>query len=463
MLNLSPLLAGMIAGFIIINRAERDVRLFRAINAFEPPVYVLFFTLAGVHLDIAALRLAGWVGLVYFIVRIVGKYFGSWLGGFLSGAPPIVRNYMGLALVPQAGVAIGLVIMISSDPQISSWSTVITPVVLAGVVLSELIGPVLVRYALVKGGEVEGERKRSDCEGRSRRACEQWLKSPDGVSLAPWEWSPLHPATNSEGVVVFGASHRTTSRSLARIAVILAHHYHAYPMSVRVLAKSERGTQTEEELEALFLPEKDETESLGYPLQTEVIYDSPASGLTSAIEYNNARAVVLGYPLGKNPLAFQKVLDQVAANVLCPVIAVRFIGVLSCRRLLVPFLFPQELEELLPICEAVASAGQPHITFLHILHADCSREEIAASEKQLNQWLEMHLVDIETRIRVEAADSRLEIILEAARYHDLIVMTAARRHRIQRMFFGSLANSVVHNCRNSVFVIYTPEDGLADA
>jgi len=461
MLHLSPLLAGMMAGFVIINRAERDVRLFRALNAFEPPIYVLFFTLAGVHLDIGALKLAGWVGLVYFIVRIVGKYFGSWLGAVLSGAQPLVRNYLGLALIPQAGVAIGLVFMIASDPQISQWSTVITPIVLAGVVLSELIGPLLVRYTLEKGNEIEGELMRPECGGRSPRLCDLWLKSPDGVRLAPWEGEPMLPAANSTGIVVFGAYHTATSRSLARIAVILSHHYHALPMCVRILDTSEKGTHSAQELEAMFLPEKDEAESLGYPLQTEVIYDTPASGLAAAIEYNDARAVVLGYPLGSNPLAFQKVLDQVATHVLCPVIVVRLIGTLSCNRLLVPFLFPEELEELLPVCDAMATAGNPGITFLQMLHADCSREEITACEKQLEQWLDINLVDIDTRIQVEAADSRLETILDAACYHDLIVMTAARRHKIQRMFFGSLANSVVHNCHNSVLVVYTPQEVLS--
>lgn len=457
MLHLSPLLAGMVAGFIIINRAERDVRLFRAINAFEPPIYVLFFTLAGVHLDLAALQLAGWVGLVYFFARVVGKYFGSLLGGFFSGARPVVRDYIGLALIPQAGVAIGLVFMIASDPQISQWSKVITPVVLAGVVLSELIGPLLVRYTLEKGEEVEESLLRPECGGRTGRACDLWLKSPDGVRLAPWEWDILHPPANSKGVVVFGTHHSATSRGLARIAVILAHHYHARPLCVRVLDKAERNTHNREEVEAMFLPEKDEAKSLGYTLQTEVIYDTPASGLAAAVEYNDARAVVLGYPLGRNPLAFQKVLDKVAANVLCPVIAVRFIGTLTSRRILIPFLFPQELSELLPICEAMATAGHPRITFLQMLHADCSREEITASEKQLEQWLQTYLVDTDTHIQVESADSRLSTILEAARYHDLIVMTAARRHKIQRMFFGSLANSVVHNCKNPVFVVYTPE------
>ncbi|MCI5139175.1 MAG: hypothetical protein D3922_12345, partial [Candidatus Electrothrix sp. AR1] len=156
-LHLSSLLAGMIAGFVMINRAERDVRLFRVINGFEPPIYVLFFTLAGVHLNLSALKLAGWVGLAYFIARIIGKYFGSWIGASLSGANKDVRNFLGLALIPQAGVAIGFVFMVSTDPKLANWATTITPVVLAGVVLSELCGPLLVRMTMEKTGEIDQE------------------------------------------------------------------------------------------------------------------------------------------------------------------------------------------------------------------------------------------------------------------------------------------------------------------
>ncbi len=456
MLGLSPLLAGMMAGFIIINRAERDVRLFRALNAFEPPIYVLFFTLAGAHLDLSALRLAGWIGLVYFVARIIGKYFGTWLGGRLSGAPAMVRNYLGLALIPQAGVAIGLVFMISSDARLAAWTTVITPVVLAGVVLSELGGPLLVRVTLERAGETEQDQAHPECGGLRGRACETWLRGPDGVRLAPWSWEPLHPPAHPESVVVFGACHAATTRGLARIATILAHHYHALPMSVRILPRSERGRLGEEELAALFLPEQDEARGLGYPLLTEVIYDSPASGLVSAVEYNDARAVVLGYPLGRNPLAFQKVLDKVAANILCPLVAVRFVGTLSFDRLLVPFLAAGEPDEMLPVLEALATAGQPEITFLYLLHADCSREELRGAEEYMQQWLELHLVDVKTAYRVEAAESRLESILEGAANHDLIIMTAARRRRFGRLLFGALANSVVHNCRRPVFVVYTP-------
>ncbi len=457
LLHLSPLLAGMVAGFTIINRAERDVRLFRAINNFEPPVYVLFFTLAGVHLDLSALQLAGWVGLVYFVVRIAGKYLGTWLGAFWSGASLPVRRYLGLALIPQAGVAIGLIFMISSDPQLGKWATVITPVVLAGVILSELVGPPLAHFCLEKAGETAGRTAvHPSCGDRGPRTCRAWLRSPEGISLAPWNGSPLQPAANPRGVVVFESFHFATNRGLARIATILAHHYHALPMAVRVFSKSERGRLAPEELDSLFLPEEDEVRSLGYSLLREVVYDSRTSGIVAAAEYNHAHCIVLGYPVGRNPLAFQRELDQVVANVLCPVIAVRFVGTLLCERILVPFLFPRELDGLLPLLEAMATAGQPRITFLHLLHADCSHAEIEASDRWLEQWLENHFFDTETEHLVEAAESRLEAILHEARYHDLITMTGTASPTIRRIFLGSLASAVVQNCRNPVCIVYLP-------
>ncbi len=456
--HLSPLLAGMAAGFIIINRAERDVRLFRALNAFEPPIYVLFFTLAGLHLDLSALRLAGWIGLVYFVARVLGKYYGTWLGGRMSGATATVRNYLGLALVPQAGVAIGLVIMINSDQSLSGWSTIITPVVLAGVVFSELSGPLFARYTIEKAGEGEKHEEHPECEGRSPWACRLWLRSPDGISLMPWSGDKLRPATTATGVIVFGAYHFATVRGLARIATILAHHYHALPMSVRVLGQTEMNHFKRDEHEALFLPESDEVDSLGYPMKKELIFDSPASGLVSAVEYNNAKAVVLGYPHGDNPRSFHRVLDTVAANVLCPLVAVRFVGTFKSDKILVPFLSHYELEELLPILEAMASVVLPRITFLHLLHFDSSKDEINTCDQELQEWLGDNFFDIQTRHIVEAAESRLECVLQEARYHDLVIMSAAKRFGVQKMFFGSLSDSVVQNCQQPVIVVYTPDE-----
>jgi len=454
--HLSPLLAGMAAGFTIINRAERDVRLFRALNAFEPPIYVLFFTLAGLHLDLSALRLAGWIGLVYFVTRVFGKYYGTWLGAKMSGASDVVRNYLGLALVPQAGVAIGLVIMVSGDQSLSGWSTIITPVVLAGVVFSELSGPLFARYTLEKAGEGQRVEENPECGGRSGWACRLWLRGPEGISLLPWGTEKLRPASNATGVVVFGAYHFATVRGLARIATILAHHYHALPMSVRVLGQSEMDHYKPHEYETLFLPENDEVSSLGYPMKRELIFDTPASGLVSAVEYNNASAVVLGYPLGGNPRTFHRVLEIVAQNVLCPVVAVRFVGTFKSDRILVPFLSLHELEDLLPVLEAMTTVTHPRITFLQLLHFDSGKNEIHACEQQLEDWLAENFFDIQTDHMVEAAESRLESILQEARYHDLIVMSAAKSQGFKKMFFGSLSNSVVQNCFKPVIVVYTP-------
>jgi len=454
--HLSPLLAGMAAGFIIINRAERDVRLFRALNAFEPPIYVLFFTLAGLHLDLSALKLAGWIGLVYFVTRFIGKYYGTWLGGKMSGATDVVRNYLGLALIPQAGVAIGLVIMISSDQSLSGWSVIITPVVLAGVVFSELCGPLFASYTIEKAGEGEKTEEVQECTGLGKMACKLRLRRPGGISLLPWSGDKLMPATSANGVVVFGAYHFATVRGLARIATILAHHYHALPMSVRVLGQPEMNHYNRDEHESLFLPESDEVRSLGYSMKKELLFDSPASGLVSAVEYNNASAVVLGYPLGRNPRSFHRVLDTVAANVLCPLIAVRFVGTFKSDRILVPFLSHFELEELLPILEAMATVYMPRITFLQLLHSDSSKNEISVCDMALQEWLGDNFFDIQTRHMVEAAESRLEAILEEAKYHDLIIMSAAKRYGVQKMFFGSLSESVVQNCKQPIMVVYTP-------
>lgn len=454
--HLSPLLAGMAAGFTIINRAERDVRLFRALNAFEPPIYVLFFTLAGLHLDLSALKLAGWIGLVYFFTRIAGKYYGSWLGAWMSGATDVVRNYLGLALIPQAGVAIGLVIMVSSDQSLSGWSVIITPVVLAGVVFSELSGPLLARYTLEKAGEGEKIEENLECGDRSGWACKLWLRGPEGVSLLPWSSEKLRPAAHPTGVVVFGAYHFATVRSLARIATILAHHYHALPMSVRILSQTEMKHYKRDEHEALFMPENDEVESLGYPMKKEVLFDTPASGLVSAVEYNDASAVVLGYPLGRNPRSFDHVLETVAANVLCPVIAVRFVGTFKSDRILVPFVSFSELNQLLPILEAMATGSLPHITFLWLLNSDSSKKELLSRNAELKEWLADHFFDIQTRHMVEAAESRLESILQEAKNHHLIILSAAKHFGVRKMFFGSLSDSVVQNCLQPVMVVYTP-------
>jgi Kef-type K+ transport system membrane component KefB len=453
-LHLSSLLAGMMAGFVMINRAERDVRLFRIINGFEPPIYVLFFTLAGVHLNLSALKLAGWVGMAYFIARIIGKYFGSWIGASLSGATKDVRNFLGLALIPQAGVAIGFVFMVSTDPKLADWATTITPVVLAGVVLSELCGPLLVRMTMEKAGEINQELVRKQPGSALSRLFSRGAAHGTSPALEPWTKGEIQAPASPVGMVVVGTYHFATARALARVATVLAHHFDALPLAVRV-HKKEEDKLTKEERQDLFFPETDEASQLGYPIRTEVLYDKRASALIAATHEHQAKALVLGYPISRDPLKFQKILDPVVAAVSCPVIAVRFVGTMTWERILIPFLQPEELENLLPIIEAMITSCHPQLTFQHLLFADSTRGEIRAREKELESWASSTVYDADAICCLaEASESRLESILREAHHHDLIIMTASQLKGTKRRILGSLANVVVENCKNPVFVVY---------
>ncbi|MCI5126656.1 MAG: hypothetical protein D3925_19795, partial [Candidatus Electrothrix sp. AR5] len=406
-LHLSSLLAGMMAGFVMINRAERDVRLFRVINGFEPPIYVLFFTLAGVHLDLSALKLAGWVGLAYFIARILGKYFGSWIGASLTGANKNVRNFLGLALIPQAGVAIGFVFMVSTDPKLANWSTIITPVVLAGVVLSELCGPLLVRMTVEKAGETNLEPVRKQPGSSLSHLFSSRASHEKSPALEPWTKGEMQAPASPIGMVVVGTCHFATARALARVATILAHHFDALPLAVRVHKKEKELSQ--EKRHDLFFPETDEAAVLGYPMRTEILYDKRASAIIAATEQHKARALVLGYPISRDPLKFQKILDPVASAVSCPVVAVRFVGTMSWERILIPFIQAEELDALLPIIEAMITSCHPQLTFQHLLFADSTRDEIRAREKELESWASSTVYDADSiRCLAEASESRLE-------------------------------------------------------
>lgn len=150
--NLSSLLATMTLGMIATNLSSESRHLFDLIQRIEPPIYVAFFVLAGMYLQLDVLPSIGALGIGYVLARIVGKMGGAYLGASITKAPDAVRNYLGLALIPQAGVAIGLsVVAVAQFPELKS--TIMT-VILASVVVSEIIGPLGAKLALTKAGEI---------------------------------------------------------------------------------------------------------------------------------------------------------------------------------------------------------------------------------------------------------------------------------------------------------------------
>ncbi|MBP5308274.1 MAG: cation:proton antiporter [Clostridia bacterium] len=158
-LDVSPLLGCMAMGTVYINASD-DERLFKQLNYFNPPVLLLFFVVSGMNFRLNALfnsegALNGIpvavIGLLYFAVRIAGKYGGAFLGCLTTGKSGRVRNCMGLALIPQAGVAIGLAAL-GARILGGEAGVLLQTIILASSVLYELIGPASAKLSLYLSG-----------------------------------------------------------------------------------------------------------------------------------------------------------------------------------------------------------------------------------------------------------------------------------------------------------------------
>ena len=151
-LDVSFILASMVLGSVVANLARHHTRPFHAIEGIEWPFMILFFVLAGASLRIDALYHVGLIGSAYVILRVIGRFLGAWVGGIITRAGPLFRGWMGLALMPQAGVALGMALV--ATERCPNVGEIILTVVIAATVVFELIGPVMTRIALVRAGDV---------------------------------------------------------------------------------------------------------------------------------------------------------------------------------------------------------------------------------------------------------------------------------------------------------------------
>jgi len=151
-LGLFPLIANLVLGFVVVNRRpEGD--LVGVIRELEGVVFVIFFTLAGAYFDVGAIRSAGTLAGLIIAGRTVGKVGGAWLGATLSGAPAVVRRWLGIALLPKAGVSVGLALLLLEVPELEEIGTVLVSAILASTLINELFAPPLVAFALSRSGE----------------------------------------------------------------------------------------------------------------------------------------------------------------------------------------------------------------------------------------------------------------------------------------------------------------------
>jgi len=146
-LDFSFLIATMVMGIVVSNFAKHHTRPFHAVEGIEWPFMILFFLLAGASLHISALRSIGVIGVAYISLRIVARLIGSWFAGLIVKIPFREMTKLGLALLPQAGVSLGVALVaIQESPDLEDS---IMPIVLSGTVFFELIGPLFTRHALL--------------------------------------------------------------------------------------------------------------------------------------------------------------------------------------------------------------------------------------------------------------------------------------------------------------------------
>ena len=152
LLGISLIMANMALGFIVANKM-RDSEPIAVVESIEDIIFAMFFVLAGMHFDAGVMSTAGVLAAVIFGVRFAGKNMGVRIGARMSHAPDVVRKYLGFALAPQAGVALGLALL--AKDIFPTLGSIMFNVVLTSVIINEVVAPPLTKYAIFKAGEAE--------------------------------------------------------------------------------------------------------------------------------------------------------------------------------------------------------------------------------------------------------------------------------------------------------------------
>lgn len=171
--HLSLILTNLVIGFVLVNtrRHSTVTRVMAPVLEIMPLQFVLFFSLAGAHLKLSALPALGLIGGVYIVARSIGKITGARLGAMFGHVENKIKKYIGLGILSQAGVAIGLALIVKHEftqldaqyglPHALAIGTTVITTITATSVFFEVIGPILTKYALKKAGEIPDEKKQA--------------------------------------------------------------------------------------------------------------------------------------------------------------------------------------------------------------------------------------------------------------------------------------------------------------
>ena len=152
--GVSGILACTFAGIMVSNTRHDTVRSTEAyLHSIGGVLFAAFYTFAGMKLDFSLVVQAAGLVVLYFVARFLGKYIGAFSAMSISDVPVRVRNYLGLALLPHGGVAVGLILLVQADPRLQDVAEIVTTVGLAALAINQLLGPSGTRFSLAQAGE----------------------------------------------------------------------------------------------------------------------------------------------------------------------------------------------------------------------------------------------------------------------------------------------------------------------
>lgn len=154
----SSLLACMALGGVYANTYNKFDEVNGLVYFVTPPIFTMFFVLSGANLNLNVLLVVGAIGVIYVLFRVFGKVFGAWFGSKITHAEAKVSKFLGFALIPQAGVAIGLSIIATNILNVEMGSK-ISAIVLSATLIYELVGPIITKFSLKAAGEISTDVK----------------------------------------------------------------------------------------------------------------------------------------------------------------------------------------------------------------------------------------------------------------------------------------------------------------
>ena len=164
--ELSSLLTCMMAGTIYTNFVSDSNRTLDVMDRFTSPIYMMFFVISGASLDLTIFfnrngLIVACIAVTYVLFRVIGKWLGAFTGASITRCEDKIKKYLGFALIPQAGVAIGLATtaytLFNKNPDTALAGSLILAIILTSTLIYELIGPMVAKFALNKAGEIPKE------------------------------------------------------------------------------------------------------------------------------------------------------------------------------------------------------------------------------------------------------------------------------------------------------------------